>query len=42
VETVSQVIRERFGPARPSNTTLCTPLALAQCLVEIEVTARRR
>jgi enamine deaminase RidA (YjgF/YER057c/UK114 family) len=42
VEAVSQVIKDRFGPARPSNTTLCTPLALAQCLVEIEVTARRR
>jgi aryl-alcohol dehydrogenase-like predicted oxidoreductase/enamine deaminase RidA (YjgF/YER057c/UK114 family) len=42
VEAVSEVIRDRFGAARPSNTTLCTPLALAECLVEIEVTARRR
>lgn len=39
---VSEVIRERFGPARPANTTLCVPLALEECRVEIEVTARRR
>ncbi len=42
VVPVSAVIRERFGPARPANTTLCVPLALEECRVEIEVTARRR
>ena len=42
VAVVSEVIRTRFGPARPANTTLCTPLALDACKVEIEVTAKRR
>ena len=42
VAVVSEVIRTRFGPGRPTNTTLCTPLALDVCKVEIEVTAKRR
>jgi enamine deaminase RidA (YjgF/YER057c/UK114 family) len=42
VAVVSEVIRTRFGPGRPANTTLCTPLALDVCKVEIEVTAKRR
>ena len=42
IGVVSEVIRQRFGPGRPTNTTLCTPLALDACKVEIEVTAKRR
>jgi enamine deaminase RidA (YjgF/YER057c/UK114 family) len=42
VGVVSEVIRERFGPASPTNTTVCAPLALPECRVEIEVNARRR
>ena len=42
VVAVSEVIRERLGPAQPTNTTLCVPLALEECRVEIEVTAKRR
>jgi enamine deaminase RidA (YjgF/YER057c/UK114 family) len=42
VVTVSEVMRERLGPAQPTNTTLCVPLALEECRVEIEVTAKRR
>jgi enamine deaminase RidA (YjgF/YER057c/UK114 family) len=42
VAVVSEVIRQRFGPASPTNTTLCTPMALPECRVEIEVTAKRR
>jgi aryl-alcohol dehydrogenase-like predicted oxidoreductase/enamine deaminase RidA (YjgF/YER057c/UK114 family) len=42
VAVVSQVIRERFGPGRPTNTTLCATMALDPCKVEIEVTAKRR
>lgn len=42
VLAVSQVLRRRFGSTRPCNTTVCCPLALAQALVELEVTALRR
>jgi len=42
VPTVSEVVRERLGPARAANTTVCSPLAVPECKVEIEVTARRR
>lgn len=41
VKAVSAVIKRRLGPARAANTTVCTPLAVAGCKVEIEVTARR-
>ena len=34
--------RARMGDNRPANTTVCCPLAVAEALVEIEVTARRR
>lgn len=42
VAAVSLVIRERFGPGRPTNTTLSATMALDACKVEIEVTAKRR
>ena len=42
VGVVSEVIRQRFGPASPTNTTVCTPLALPECRVEVEVNAKRR
>ncbi|MBM3362915.1 MAG: aldo/keto reductase [Betaproteobacteria bacterium] len=38
---VCEVIAQCFGPASPANTTLCTPLAVPECEVEIEVTAYR-
>jgi len=38
---VCKVIAQRFGSASPANTTLCTPLAVPECEVEIEVTAYR-
>lgn len=41
VAAVSGVIRRRLGAARATNTTVCAPLAVAECKVEIEVTARR-
>ena len=41
VAAVSGVVKRRLGPARAANTTVCTPLAVAGCKVEIEVTARR-
>lgn len=40
VVAVSQVIKQRLGSARATNTTVCCPLAVAEALVEIEVTAR--
>lgn len=42
VVDVSTVLRERFGSHRPTNTTVCSPLAVEGAKVEIEVTARRR
>lgn len=42
VPTVSEVLKRRLGPARATNTTVCTPLAVPGCKVEIEVTALRR
>jgi enamine deaminase RidA (YjgF/YER057c/UK114 family) len=45
VEIVSHVVARRLGPARAANTTICSPLAVPEADVEIEVTAikqRRR
>ena len=42
IPAVSEVLKARFGAARPANTTVCCALAVEQALVEIEVTARRR
>jgi enamine deaminase RidA (YjgF/YER057c/UK114 family) len=42
VPAVSEVVARRLGPARASNTTVCSPLAVAEAKVEIEVTARKR
>lgn len=42
IPAVSAVLKERFGVARPANTTVCCALAVEQALVEIEVTARKR
>lgn len=39
VVAVSKVLKERLGPARPANTTICAPLAVPECKVEIEVEA---
>jgi enamine deaminase RidA (YjgF/YER057c/UK114 family) len=39
VAAVSAVLKKRLGPARPANTTVCAPLAVAEARVEIEVTA---
>ena len=41
VAAVSGVVKERLGAARPANTTVCAPLAVAEAKVEIEVTALR-
>lgn len=41
VAAVSAVIKQRLGPARPTNTTVCCPLAVDGAKVEVEVTARR-
>ena len=41
VPAVSAVIKRRLGPARPANTTVCAPLAVPECKVEIEVEAIR-
>jgi len=40
VMAVSGVIKRRLGAARATNTTVCTPLAVAEARVEIEVTAK--
>lgn len=42
VAAVAAVLKERLGNARPANTTVCCPLAVAGALVEIEITAIRR
>jgi enamine deaminase RidA (YjgF/YER057c/UK114 family) len=39
VEPVSHIIARRLGPARAANTTICSPLAVPEAHVEIEVTA---
>jgi enamine deaminase RidA (YjgF/YER057c/UK114 family) len=39
VPAVSAVIKERLGAARAANTTVCSPLAVENARVEIEVTA---
>ena len=40
VLAVSSVLKQRVGFTRPANTTVCTALAVPECLVEIEVEAR--
>ena len=42
VPAVSEVVARRLGSARATNTTICSPLAVAEAKVEIEVTARKR
>jgi enamine deaminase RidA (YjgF/YER057c/UK114 family) len=39
VVAVSSVIKKRLGAARAANTTVCSPLAVDDAKVEIEVTA---
>lgn len=39
VVAVSEVVKQRVGAARAANTTICSPLAVEQAKVEIEVTA---
>jgi enamine deaminase RidA (YjgF/YER057c/UK114 family) len=39
VEAVSGVLKKRLGAARAANTTVCSPLAVDDAKVEIEVTA---
>jgi len=39
VAAVSAVLKRRLGHARPANTTVCAPLAVPGCKVEIEVEA---
>jgi len=39
VEAISGVIKQRVGAARAANTTVCSPLAVENAKVEIEVTA---
>jgi len=41
VNAVSAVLKERVGAARAANTAICSPLAVAEAKVEIEVTALR-
>jgi enamine deaminase RidA (YjgF/YER057c/UK114 family) len=41
VEEVQMAIRDRIGPSRAANTTICSPLPVAGARVEIEVTARK-
>jgi enamine deaminase RidA (YjgF/YER057c/UK114 family) len=42
VPAVSAVVKRRVGAARAANTTICSPLPVAEAKVEIEVTALRR
>lgn len=42
VAAVSGVLKARMGGNRPANTTVCSPLAVEEAKVEIEVTARCR
>ncbi len=41
VPAVSAVLKRRLGAARAANTTVCAPLAVEGCKVEIEITALR-
>ncbi|MEM7022286.1 MAG: RidA family protein [Pseudomonadota bacterium] len=41
VLAISGVLRQRLGRARPANTTVCAPLAVPGCKVEIEAEAIR-
>ena len=41
VVPVSRVLKARCGAARPANTTVCAPLAVPGCRVELEVDAIR-
>lgn len=41
VGAVSAVLKRRLGHTRPANTTVCAPLAVPGCKVEIEVEAIR-
>jgi len=41
IAAVAAVLKERLGAARPANTTVCCPLAVADALVELEITALR-
>lgn len=41
VEEVSAVLKDRIGFTRPTNTTICSPLAVPEAHVEIEVEAIR-
>lgn len=41
VAAVAGVFKEILGPNPPANTTVCAPLAVPECAVEIEVTAVR-
>lgn len=42
VAAISAVVKRRIGHARAANTTVCSPLAVAEAKVEIEVTAKVR
>lgn len=42
LEAVVPVLKRRLGPARATNTTVCTALAVRGARIEIEVTALRR
>jgi len=39
IMAVSTVLKDRCGHTRPANTTVCAPLAVPECKVEIEVEA---
>lgn len=41
VMAVSGVLKQRLGHTSPANTTVCAPLAVPECKVEIEVEAIR-
>jgi enamine deaminase RidA (YjgF/YER057c/UK114 family) len=41
VVAVSTTLKRRLGNAYPANTTICSPLAVPECKVEIEVEAIR-
>lgn len=41
IAAVAAVLKVRLGAARPANTTVCSPLAVAGALVELEITALR-
>ncbi|MDH5539448.1 MAG: RidA family protein [Rhizobacter sp.] len=42
VPAVAEVLKRRLGAARPTNTTVCCPLAVEGARVEIEITVLRR